>query len=139
MRRLIAFLRAQGGAAAVEFGLVAPILVSVLVLGIDGWMRIQKIDQMRTAVQTGARYYQTDGLSDSAALAATLAAWPKAAAGSTVTVSRTCKCGALVVICTSVCNGVDPPETHIAIRAQSTYNGLIPPHQLVQQEVVRVR
>lgn len=139
MRRLAAFHRDRRGVTAVEFALIAPILCGVLILGWDGWMMISQSLDMRTAVQTGARYYQVGGSSDAAAQAAALAAWPHKPASGTFNLIRTCACGATPASCSTACAVGTKPMTYISLKATSTFDGAIQHRNLTESEVVRVR
>lgn len=139
MRRLRALARDRRGVAAVEFALILPILVAVLILGVDGWLRITHANDMRTALQTGARYYQSGGADDTAAQQAALSAWPTPPTDATLTVSRTCMCGPSAAACSSLCGGSAPPSALITLSARGTFQGLTGTTPLAEDEVVRVR
>ena len=130
IRRL---LRHDGGAAAVEFAFVLPIIVAVLLLGVDGWLRLSQARDMSGALQTAARYYQNGGSDDDAAKTLGLAAWGTAPSGATLTVSRACTCSGASSSCSA-------PQTLITLSAQSTFSSLTGgSSQLSRQEVLRVR
>jgi Flp pilus assembly protein TadG len=137
--RLASFLRDTRGGAALEFGLVAPILAGVLVLGFDSWSQIRRSSEMRQAIETSARYYQTGGETDAAAQAAGLAAWTTKPADGTFTVARECKCGTTVTTCTAYCSGTDLPATYVTLTATSNWQGAATSRTLTQRQVVRVR
>ncbi|MGE5149430.1 MAG: TadE/TadG family type IV pilus assembly protein [Rhodospirillaceae bacterium] len=138
MRRLSAFLADRRGLSAIEFSLIAPVLTAVLILGWDGWLMINQSVDMRTAVQTGARYYQIGGSSDTAAQTAALAAWVHKPAGGSLSVARACYCGSTVTACSQSCVG-STPSTYITLTATSPFNGTLQSRTLTEQEVVRVR
>ena len=137
IRRL---LRHDGGAAAVEFAFVLPIIVAVLLLGVDGWLRLSQARDMSGALQTAARYYPNGGSDDDAAKALGLAAWGTAPSGATLTVSRACTCSGASSSCTASCGNGSAPQTLITLSAQSTFSSLTGgSSQLSRQEVLRVR
>ena len=139
MRTLVRFLRDRRGVSAVEFALIAPVLAAVLVMGFDGWMATRQALDMRTALQTGSRYYQTGGADDEAALALALAAWPARPAGGVLSVSRSCRCSAQVAACDVTCPGSVVPSTFVTLTASSAFSGALSPRQLTESEVLRVR
>jgi len=138
MHRLTSFWRDRRGISALEFSLIAPILATVLILGWDGWLMINQSVDMRTAVQTGARYYEIGGTDDTAAQTAALAAWVKKPAGGAVTVARACYCGSTTSSCSSACAS-GSPSTYVTLTATSTFSGALQSKALTEKEVVRVR
>lgn len=138
MRLLPAFRRDAQGATAIEFGLVAPILVAVLLLSYEGWRQVDQTMRMRTAVNTTARYYQMGGRDDLAAAAAGLSAWANRPSDGTLSVARNCACEAQPIACTTTCSTA-PPVAEVAIQAQSTYKGAFQSRLLEQKERLRVR
>lgn len=139
MRGLSRFRRDVRGVSAVEFALIAPILCSVLIMGWDGWMMINQSVDMRTAVQTGARYYQVGGTSDATAQAAALDAWVHNPATGNLSLARACTCDATPTSCSSACAAGSTPMTYITLTATSTYDGALQHRNLTETEVVRVR
>lgn len=138
MRRLMPFLADRRGVSALEFALIAPVLSTVLVLGWDGWMMINQATDMRTAVQTGARYYQIGGSDDAAAKTAALAAWVHKPADGALTVARACYCGTSVSDCSTTCAS-GTPSTYLTLTATSTFSGTMETKALTESEKIRVR
>ena len=119
------FLRNQDGSAAVEFGLVAPILTAVLVgVGTFGGT-ILAYNKMRQAVSSGAEYAMAIGTEDTAAIKQVVeAAWSNKPDGSTVTVVQACYCGTQVATahdCSTICDDGDYPLKVTTIHAAMTY------------------
>lgn len=126
MRRLLKRFRAHdGGGPAIEFGLVAPIMASVLLLGVDGWMRMSHVQNMAAAIHTGARYYQGGGTEDDEAVKLALAAWAHPSDDAEVTITRE--------------SSGSPEQTFVTLEATSTFTGLKGSEVLTQKEVVRVQ
>ena len=139
MRRLRAFAADRRGLAAMEFALIAPILVATLVFGVDGWLQGTQTSQVRTAMHTAARYYETGGNDDPTASAVALAAWVAQPSDARLTVVRSCTCGSTPISCTTLCPGSNPPSAFITMTGSATYSGLIHTHAISQSDVVRVR
>jgi Flp pilus assembly protein TadG len=139
MRRLRAFAADRRGLAATEFALIAPILIAMLVFGVDGWLKGTQTSQVRTALHTAARYYETGGNDDPTASAVALAAWVTKPADASMSVVRACMCGTNPVSCTTLCAGTDPPNAFVTMTGAATYTGLIHTHAISQSDVVRVR
>lgn len=139
MRRLSAFLADRRGVAALEFALAAPILAAVLVLGADGWLRARQVLDMRTALQTAARYYQSGGGDDEVARTAALSAWPGRPADGVVTALRACRCPAAPSACDAACPDGAPPSAFVTLTAASRYRGFLGEAPIAEREVIRVR
>ena len=115
----------DGGGPAIEFGLIAPIMASVLLLSIDGWMRMSHVQNMAAAVSAGARYYQGGGLEDDKAVEVSLEAWAHPPDDAEVTITRE--------------SSGSPEQTFVTLEAKSTFTGLKGSEVLTQKEVVRVQ
>ena len=139
MRALKALLRDRSGLAGVEFAFIAPIVIAVLVLGVDGWQRESQIANMRTAMHTGARYYENGGSDDVVAQTVSTAAWTTRPQDGLISVARACTCGGTTISCTGVCNGTSLPSVFITLSGTGTYTGLLQSHAISQSDVIRVR
>jgi Flp pilus assembly protein TadG len=139
MRSLKTFLRDRSGLAGVEFAFIAPIVIAMLVLGVDGWQRESQISSMRTAMHTGARYYENGGSDDTVAQTVATAAWANKPTNGLISVARACTCGATAISCTGVCGGTSLPSVFITLSGTGTYSGLLQSHALAQSDVIRVR
>ena len=139
MRRLRAFVSDRDGLAAMEFAFIAPIVAVMLVMGVDGWLRETHMSQMRTATQTGVRYYQTGGSDDTVAQTVSAAAWSGKPANGVLNVVRSCTCVSTAVACATVCTGNNLPSVFLTLTASGTYSGLMQSHALSQSDVIRVR
>ncbi len=139
MRRLTRALKDDRGVAAIEFALILPILAALVLLGIEGWLRINQVSQMRSALQTGSRYYQSGGSDDSAAAQLALQSWNNAPADATVSTSRSCSCGGVGASCSSLCSGTTPPDVYVTLTASGAFSDLMGNQPLSESGVVRVR
>jgi Flp pilus assembly protein TadG len=140
MRFLKSWLGDREGLAAIEFALVVPVLATLLVFGVDGWMRVSQVSDARTALQTGARYYETGGGSDTAAQAAAVAAWRSKPADGALNIARSCVCGSNPADCASICTADSSlPLVFVQLTAQGTYPGLIQSHPVNETNVIRIR
>ena len=139
MRRLRTFATDRRGLAAMEFALIAPVIVAMLVFGVDGWLQGTQTSQVRTAMHTAARYYETGGNDDPTASAVALAAWVGKPGDASMSVVRSCTCGATPVACSTLCAGSNTPSAFITLTGGGTYSGLVHAHAISQSDVVRVR
>jgi Flp pilus assembly protein TadG len=129
----------ERGHAAIELALLLPVLVALLVVGVDGWTQMRQASQMRSALQTGARYYQLGGSSDTTAQATALASWVAPPPDAALNVSRACLCGTTANACTGVCPDQSQPAIDVTLTAAGTFTGTTYTRAMTQTEVVRVR
>jgi Flp pilus assembly protein TadG len=140
MMRVFRALKDERGVAALEFALILPILVAVVLFGLDGWMRINQVTQMRSAVQAGSRYYQSGGSDDTAAAQLALAAWNHAPGDAAVNTARSCTCNGVGASCSSLCADQTLPKTFVTLTATGGYSDpMVGSQTLTETGVVRVR
>jgi len=116
------FLRGQDGAAAIEFGLVAPILAVVLIgVAIYGGL-VLAYNKMSQGVSSGAQYAMTAGGDDTTAIrSVVLAAWDDRPGAAVVTVAKACLCAGLAHSCSTSCDDGDYPLKVTTINASMSY------------------
>lgn len=137
--RLRTFVRDRSGGAAVEFGLIAPLLIAV-VLGIAASTgAIYQQHVMRKAVSAGAQLMMTTDADIEAVRDLTLEAWNGKAAGSSVEISQWCRCGQSQHSCSTICTDGDYPEKFTRIDAATPYTGPLGDQTLNSSQLVRTR
>lgn len=140
MRRLADFLRDRGGASAVEFALIVPILLGAAIMTYDLWLGSRGVLAMRAGVEAGAQYIRGGGANDATAKAIALASWKGKPADANVTVSRACKCGTAASVCTGLCSATQtPPQVFVTLKASGKGEGVFLNQALEDEQVVRVR
>ena len=120
------FFRNKDGAAAVEFGLVAPIVVAVLVGVVTYGGTILAYSRMRQAISSGAQYALAVEDDLTSVEAVVNAAWSPKPAGATVTVTRQCFCAdapTTVTSCSVNCADGDYPMMYTKIAGSMSYTG----------------
>lgn len=105
MKYLRQFITHSGGVSAVEFALIAPILLLVLAGIVTGWTYSTQLMEMRTAVKSGANYVLQGGLDLTATKSAVMMSWANKPGDASVQVVRQCSCAGTVSACTTVCAG----------------------------------
>lgn len=115
----------DGGGPAIEFGLILPIMIALVMLGMDGWMRMTHVQNAASALHAGARYYQQGGADDDAAVEVAMAAWEHPSGDAEITITRE--------------SSGSPEQTFVKIEATSTFTGLKGSEELTQVEVIRVQ
>lgn len=139
MRRLRALFSDTSGGAAVEFGLIAPFMVA-LVIGVTASVGlIHDYHVMRRAVSSGAQLLMATDADIAAARDVTLDAWPGKADGATVAVSQWCRCGGAQHACSTACSDGDYPQMFTRIDASTPYTGPLGQQTMAASQTVRTR
>jgi Flp pilus assembly protein TadG len=139
MMRALRTLRDDRGIAAIEFALIVPVLIGLLLFGVDGWMRIDAASKMRSGLQAGARYYQSGGSDDVAAANLAMQAWAAAPGDAQVNAVRSCECGGTSASCGSLCANNNLPNAFVSLTATGTYTGFLHSQSLTESDAVRIR
>ena len=140
MRRFIQRLsRNEAGGAAIEFGLIAPALIAV-VLGLSQvGGSVYNRHAMRKAVSAGAQAVMTSGADAAATRAVVLEAWPNRAGDANVQVDEFCSCAAIRQACTTICADGAYPQAFTRITASHTMIGATGQQSLASSQLVRTR
>lgn len=118
------FLRNEKGVAAVEFALVAPVLV-LLMVGIGTYgTRIIAYNKMRQAVSTGAEYVMTVSDDTTEVKNLVLSSWDDKPGDASVTVAQACTCAGVTNDCSTSCADGSYPLRYVTINATGTWNDL---------------
>jgi Flp pilus assembly protein TadG len=135
------------GAVAVEFAIVAPLLL-ILVFGAAeiGYSAYQAM-QVQDAVEAGALYVSKKGWSSSGITTAVQSATDVAGLAVTPAPAQFCGCpgttGVAAISCASICTGGNSPGHYVQINATLTRQSLIPnsglplPTTFTAQSIVR--
>jgi Flp pilus assembly protein TadG len=127
------------GAAAVEFGIIAPVLAVVLAGVIQYGGMLFAYDRMHDAVSAGAVYVMRAGRDTSAVHDITVNAWSTPPSDATVTVSQTCTCAGVSASCTNICADNSYPIKSTIIDASGTYVGIWSTQTMQASQTVRTQ
>jgi Flp pilus assembly protein TadG len=115
------------GVAAIEFSIVAPLLIFMLVGTIDAGTAIYRKMQVQNAVHAGTQYAMINGFNASGITTAITSA-SNMAVNSSPAPQQFCGCpsmsGVASIGCSSTCPGGSSPGTYVTISAQAYYNTL---------------
>jgi len=133
-------MRDQAGVSAVEFALLAPMLVFALLAMADLGLALSERMTIGLILRSGAQVATNNGgvtAIDTALRATAAQKMQLATAGASggdktlaLTVSRFCTCAAqpsVAVICSTTCTANAPTQVFYALSGQKTYSGLILP------------
>jgi len=136
------------GAVAIEFAILAMILVVMMVCTVDLGMGFYRKKQVQNAAQAGAQYAAAKGFSESSISSAVKAATSFSGISASPAPTQFCGCpsdtGVTSISCSSTCSGGAARGTYVSVSAQGTYNTILPypliPNSftLVAQSTVRI-
>lgn len=138
-----AFLRTfashRGGASAVEFGLIAPVLALMLVgIAEVGQIAYQRTD-MHSALRSGGQYVLNGGRDLAVAREIVVRSWTAMPEDAVVEATRFCVCGETPHACNSPCSGGSVPEAYISLRAHATLGGIVVDYGSEADDAIRIR
>lgn len=133
------FFADRRGVSAVEFSIVAPVLMAMTLACIEGGLLTLRTYDMRAAVNSGAQYIMQGGTDTAAAKAVVMTAWTRKSQDANATVVQSCKCGTVVAVCSALCADGTVPKSYYVFSATMTSKGLFSTSQLKSEDTVRVR
>lgn len=137
--RLTAWLCDRRGIAAVEFALVAPILIFVIIGINDVAQLITKQNDMHSGVSAAAEYIMRGGSDLPTAQTIGLSAWPSHSSSATMSAAKVCYCGSASGDCATLCPDQSVPTAYVTIAANDSYAGWYATTQISTSQKVRVR
>jgi Flp pilus assembly protein TadG len=147
--RLGRMLRERDGTSAVEFAIVAPFLVALLVPIVDLGMGFYTKMQVQNAAQAGVQYAILRGWNSSAIQNAETAATTLSSITALPAPTQSCNClsgtSMTAISCSSTCPDGSTPGVYVTVNAQASYSTLVPypqldsPVTLKAQSTVRIQ
>jgi Flp pilus assembly protein TadG len=139
-RRLKWFQRDSRGTSAVEFAIIAPMLLAVVVGLADVSYIAYGSSNMQTAVRSGIHYAMSGGTDETVAQSQANSAWTRKPGDGVVTSAKVCKCAGVVVgDCNAFCADNSRPEMYITVTATGSLGGNFYSMTQTSSETVRVR
>lgn len=148
LRRLVRrFVRNARGAAAVELGLIAPVLVGIVVPMVDLGLGAYQKMEVQDAAESGAQYALEHGWNQTSVQNAATNTTPLS--GVTATAAESCHCvtsGAIgsAVTCGTTCADGSTAGTYVTVNTSATYTmlvnypGLTNPMTLTGYSMIRI-
>jgi Flp pilus assembly protein TadG len=137
------------GAISIEFAVIAPTLVLMLICVLDLGMGIYRKMQVQNAAQAGAAYAVLHGFAANSIENAVTSATSFAGLSASPAPSEFCGCpsssGVATATCASTCSGGSSPGTYVTVSSQGTYAtllaypGLPNSYTLSAQSTVRIK
>lgn len=133
------FLLDRSGAPAVEFALIAPVLLALIAGAVDiAHIAFQRSD-MAGAIRSGTQYFMAGGTHPERARAIVEEAWGSRPEEAVVRVERLCECGEVEASCNLLCPDQSVPLAYAVITIEAPMSGLFLTHYSAVQDKVRVR
>jgi Flp pilus assembly protein TadG len=131
--------RDERGVSAVEFALVAPVLLICLIGIYDVGSMVYKRTDMHAALRSGTQYFMNGG--DDLAKAENIVeqAWTTKPDQVTVQAERFCQCGEEVHACNTLCDDDSYPAAYKRLRAMATIEGVLGDTNYSATQAIRVR
>ena len=137
MRSLKKLFKDHGGAAAIEFGLVMPVLASIVILMPDVTQAASSAINMDSAVRAGIQFAMNGGTDTSTVQTYVNQNWVSKPTGATTTATLACYCDSAVLTCGQPCTGT--LSSYVTVAATATVGGLVINVPLSKSQRVRVQ
>lgn len=133
------FSRNESGVSAIEFALIAPVLLFSLLGVVDIGNVVYQRSDMEAALRSGIQYFMNGG--DDLARAETVVkdAWTTKPDGVSVVAERFCLCGTTPHACNVLCDDDTYPASYNRLRATATFPGILTEDAHDASQSVRVR
>ncbi len=133
------FAADRSGAPAVEFALIAPLLLALVVFAADiAHIAFQRSD-MTGAIRSGTQYFMAGGTHPERARVIVEEAWGTRPEEARVLVERICECAEVVASCNLLCPDQSVPVAYATITIEAPMAGLFMSHYSSVTDKVRVR
>jgi len=133
------FTRDTDGTSAIEFAIIAPVLI-VIVAGLADVNDLAfGSANMQNAVRAGIQYALKGGSDTTTAQAQADAAWTRKPSGGTVSSSSACKCAGAGHDCSTLCDDSSVPQLYVTVTATATLGGNVYSTTKTVTETVRIR
>ncbi|MFN3836013.1 MAG: TadE/TadG family type IV pilus assembly protein [Glycocaulis sp.] len=127
------------GTSAVEFALIAPVLLALMVAAADiAHIAFQRSD-MTGAIRSGTQYFMAGGTHTDRAQAIVEEAWSSRPEEAVVRVERLCECGGVEASCNLLCADQSVPLAYAVITIEAPVGGVFVTQYSTVSDKVRVR
>jgi Flp pilus assembly protein TadG len=133
------FSRDESGVSAVEFALIAPVLLFSLLGVVDVGNVVYQRSDMESALRSGIQYFMNGGDDLARAEAVVNDAWTTKPDGVSVVAERFCLCDTTPHACNVLCDDDTYPASYNRLRATATFPGILTEDAHEASQSVRVR
>lgn len=136
---LRSFAASRRANVAIEFALITPVLIVLLIGAVDyGRMTFERSD-MFAATRSGTQYFMAGGADNTRAATIISATWTGKPADASVVVRRDCECAALPYQCSAPCPDGTVPAAYAVVELSATLDGIYKDFHIQASDRVRVR
>lgn len=139
LRRGNSLLRQDRGMAAVEFALIAPVLVAMMLTLVDVNNMGVGATNMQAAVRASVQYLVNGGTSIDTAKNEGNNAWSSKPSGATLSATKACTCAGAAHDCFASCDDGTVPQISYTVTATATLGGSIVSSSKTITETVRIQ
>ena len=136
---LTKFGRDTSGTSAIEFAIIAPVLIACVVALSDVNNVQFQAANMQTGVRAGMQYALKGGTDAPTMQAQADAAWTNKPSGGTLTATKVCRCAGVAHACDTLCDDYTPSQIYMTVTATATIGGSYISIAKTATETVRVR
>ena len=139
-RRKLRFLgRDERGVMAIEFALVAPVIMITLVGVVEVGTMMYDRTEMHAALRSGAQYVMNGGRDTVTARDIVLRSWSSVPEDAVVNAVQFCLCSETAHACNAPCPDESVPESYIRLEASATIGSLVFSYGQRADDVIRIR
>jgi len=136
---LRSFAADRSGLAAMEFVLVAPMMVAALVLTLDVSLYVVNRTRMHSGIRSGIQYLMDNGRDLDQLDSIVANSWSEKPGDAVIASERYCLCFDVRHACNVLCSDDSAPESYFSISAKGTLQGIVNDSTLEATEDLRVR
>jgi Flp pilus assembly protein TadG len=133
------FAHDERGVSAIEFALIAPVLLISLLGVVDIGNVVYQRSDMESALRSGIQYFMNGGDDLTRAETVVNDAWTTKPEGVSVIAERFCLCDATPHACNVLCDDETYPASYNRLRATATFPGILMDDEHLASQSVRVR
>lgn len=139
MRKALHFRRDISGTSAMEFGLIVPVLLTIVLTISDSTSLVVGTGEMQTAVRAAVQYAMNGGTNMTTAQNQGTQAWNNKPTGGTLSAAQACYCSGSSHSCATLCNDGTSPQMFISVTATASLGGSILNQNQTVTETIRVK
>lgn len=129
----------RSGGPALEFALIAPVLMALMVGAADiAHITFERSD-MLGAARSGSQYFMAGGTDTDRAKAIIQSSWSSMPETASISVDRICECAAQTASCNLLCPDESVPVAYSVIEIQYDIDGVFVDYYAAASDKVRVR
>jgi Flp pilus assembly protein TadG len=121
-------LRSQAGQSAVEFGLMAPVIILIFLIGADVARAFSTLSILSNAARAGAQYggQNRSTAADFAGMRTAATNDANGLAGFSATASNVCQCNGSSILCTAASSCASNLQVYVQVNTSASFSTVLP-------------